>query len=729
MPIKYLHRQPTWRKPSRPDTRFEGRDRQLVAAALGVVALAWSVSLTATALAVATCTAATATAAGLQAPQWPVHPNWQQYVTAPTTRDVRPTGVVRMSGEVAGAQNLVDPALGGVATLTMVTGGALPTIVLDYGKDVGGVPYFVVRSESGLPVLRASYAEGLQYVGVDGDDGGSKSPAGDPSRADDLAVTAPGTLSTGLIQGGERYELITLTSPGSVTLSAVGIRFSAVRATASDYRGWFDSSSAQLNHIWYDGAYTVQLDELPADTLPALAPTSGSLDPLPLIMDGARRDRVVWSGDLAVEGPVVFCTTAADRYVRASLRLLGSYQNADGECASRVLPTAPLGAFPETGCTYSTSYSMDAVDDIATYYLYTGDLAFVRSEWPMITRELAYNASLTDSRGLLATDASDGKDWDYFDGAKSGEVTVFNVIYDKVLRDAARLASALGHRADAATYRHRAAALTVAINSYLVDPTTGLYQVSSSQPGTIAQDANVLAVLYGVTPKAQVPSVLSALRKALWTTPYGPVAFSTDTGYQQCISPFVSHYEVAARMASGKTASAFALLRMLWGHMDAPGPDDSSADWEMVAPDGAPGKGAPTHLAHGWASGATADLSAYVLGVQPVRAGYRTWLVQPHPGSLSWAEGNVPTLRGTIAVRWTQDHRSGRFVLEVSAPAGSRGTISVPVPRRGSVVVVRARGYGGSSVHRRSIKTARGTTYLAVHARGDATYRVDVQPR
>ena len=98
---------------------------------------------------------------------------------------------------------------------------------------------------------------------------------------------------------------------------------------------------------------------------------------------------------------------------------------------------------------------MDEVDNIATYYLYTGDLAFVRAEWPMITRELGYNQSLVDGRGLLVTDASDGKDWDYYDGAKSGEVTAYNDIYFETLTDAALLADALGMPAQAATYRQK----------------------------------------------------------------------------------------------------------------------------------------------------------------------------------------------------------------------------------------------------------------------------------
>jgi alpha-L-rhamnosidase len=446
-------------------------------------------------------------------------------------------------------------------------------------------------------------------------------------------------------------------------------------------------------------------------------------------MDGAKRDRVVWSGDLGVEGPNVFYTTGADKFVRGSLQLLGSYQEADGESGTNVPPTVPLGSYPETGYNYSTSYSMDEVDNIATYYLYTGDLSFVRSEWPMVTRELAYDASLVDSRGLLVTDASDGQDWDYYDGSKSGEVTAYNDIYYRTLTDAASLADALGLGPQSAAYGEAAANLRSAINRYLFDPATGLYSVSNLQPGAVAQDGNALAVLFGIAPKANDTTVLAALRRTLPSTPYGPEPFTANAGYQGGVSPFVTTEEVAALFATGATATATALVRRLWGYMDDPGPDATGADWELVGADGSPGFGAETSLAHGWSSGATADLSSYVLGVQPSTAGFRTWLVVPHPGSLSWVEGNVPTPHGPIEVRWAQDHSSGRFALQVTAPKGTRGSISVPVPASGARVTVS--GSTTAPAHRssRSILTAAGSTHLALTVAGGQTYRIDVVPR
>jgi alpha-L-rhamnosidase len=839
-------------------------------------------------------------------PQWPAHPDWGRYVMAPDTPDVPPVRVVRTAGAVTGATSLTDPSSGAAATLTMKPGGPSPAIVVDYGKDVGGVPYFVVRSESGSPELRAAYSEGLQYLGPTGDQTPSASSAGDSSRVDALSVASPGRLTTGLIQGGERYERITLASPGSVTLSSIGIDFTAVRATADDFRGWFDSSSAELDRIWFDGAYTTQLNELPAGNVPAQwritagaldavggsvgllrqglgwtdytvsfdtrvvdgsaswivrasSPTSGYLfvlqenagsprprdtlqeialgqngsaviadvtlpaavvggrwhhvatvasgtritttvdgrqaatfdtaslptgapvhrsgtvgfsapnssalfrdlavtgprgarlfaddlsqpsaladfpgpdvrtpDPRPAIMDGARRDRVVWSGDLGVEVPNVFYTTAAAAYVRGSLQLLGSYQVADGESGTNVDPTAPLGTFPQSGSTYSTSYSMDEVDNIATYYLYSGDVSFVRAEWPMITRELAYDQSLVDSRGLLVTDGTDGQDWDYYDGDKVGEVTAYNDIYYETLTDAATMADALGLPVEAYLYRHRAAALELAVNADLLDTATGLYTLSNVLPAAVAQDGNALAVVFGVAPPDEDASILADLQKTLPSTPYGPESFTPDAGYRAAVSPFVTNEEVSALFATGDTAAAMALIQKLWGYMDAPGPDDSGADWELVGTDGSPGFGYETSLAHGWSSGATADLSSYVLGVAPSTAGFATWSVEPHPGTLSWVEGDVPTPHGTIAVRWAQDTATGRFSLQVATPAGTSGTISVPVLRPGSVVTVVATAAGRHAPSRRVVTARPGATSVPVAATGGETYDIDAVPR
>lgn len=603
---------------------------------------------------------------------------WSRYVEGPSTRDVRPVAIVGTSGDVRGAEALLHPGEGS-ATLTRTSGDTGPTdIVLDYGRDVGGLPYFVVTAASGDSDLHVSYSEGGLYADqANGDTDpttGIPRPGEDPHRYDDYTVAGPGVIRASLIQGGERYERISLTSPGTVTLRSVGIRFMAYDASPDKYQGWFLSSDDTLNRIWYAGAYTTQLNMIPANT-----PDGG---PRPVIFDGAKRDRLIWVGDIAQDIPTIadsLGSNGAD-YVTGSLAIFGATPPASIFGA----PPAPPGeigglAFP-TGTTYqySISYSMYFVSDVASYYQYSDDLAFVRKEWPAIKGELAFNAANVDpTTGLLVPNpvGPAGLDWDLYDGTKTGGVTEFNALYYHDLLVGAQMARALGDDGQATAYSSQASALRKAINANLYDPATGVYDISTNERGSIAEDGNVAAVLYGVADPDRASAILSKL-KQLWI-PTGSEPFSSDTGYSNLVSPFINGFDVQARFASGDTADAYALLRRVWGQMVVPGDQYTGAFWENYTPSGAVSNGSIS-LAHGWSTGPTSALSGYVLGVRPLTAGYASWIVAPQPGDLRWAEGQVPTPHGPIAVRWQRT--DGRFELWVTAPLGTSGTVQLPVP-------------------------------------------------
>ena len=193
-----------------------------------------------------------------------------------------------------------------------------------------------------------------------------------------------------------------------------------------------------------------------------------------------------------------------------------------------------------------------------------------------------------------------------------------------------------------------------------------------------------MAVLFRVAPPELRASILQRTAATL-DTPNGPLAFSPgSTILSQIISPFISSFETWARFQTGDATGALALIRKVWGHMRQGSAYYSGGTWEALAPDGTPATpesagGTFQSLAHGWASGPTSALSKYVLGVRPVQPGYKTWLIEPQPGDLSWAEGRVPTPYGPITVKWKSE--SDRFALDVVVPAGTRGTIGIPAPR------------------------------------------------
>ena len=72
-------------------------------------------------------------------------------------------------------------------------------------------------------------------------------------------------------------------------------------------------------------------------------------------------------------------------------------------------------------------------------------------------------------------------------------------------------------------------------------------------------------------------------------------------------------------------------------------------------------------LCHGWASGPTAWMSRYVLGIEIAEPGCKAVRIVPHLGDLQWAEGSFPTPYGVIKVRHTKKS-DGTIDTELSCP-------------------------------------------------------------
>jgi alpha-L-rhamnosidase len=228
-----------------------------------------------------------------------------------------------------------------------------------------------------------------------------------------------------------------------------------------------------------------------------------------------------------------------------------------------------------------------------------------------------------------------------------------------------------------------------AINARLFDSRTCVFDASDIERGGIAQDANVFAIVFGVAPEEKVAGILNKLKESLWTK-NGPRPFS-DAKYKPYISPYVTGFELLARLGADDGKNASHLMASLWGTMIAPGEFQSGAVWENMTLDGKPGLGNSTSLAHGWGAMPAAALSSLVLGIQPVSAGYATWRIQPHPGDLQWAEGRAPTPKGPIDVAWRSEQTTSRFDMRVSTPAGTSGEIAVPTFGARVVVFVNGR--------------------------------------
>jgi hypothetical protein len=663
--------------------------------------------------------------------------NWKSYLEQPKNSNVKSVAATVLSGIVTNATGVAAQG-NGTTTLTVAPGGKPATILLDYGTEVSGTPYINVKSYNGngtTPTVSLAFAEAKSYLKTPGSGtlaaatavgatsltvarsssfaAGDTVTIGSPTetgqidsvsgttitlvspltqehaagatitstpgaitgdsafgpRTSTITVNADSNLSAGLMNGF-RYEALTLSTPGTIVLKGAGLQFGgAYLASASDYQGYFASSDDALNQMFFDGAYTDQTDMQPAGVNGATQPS---------VLDGAKRDRAIWSGDLKIEGQAIADTLGSNgnNYVKQSLlTLINASPKGGGLNADTLGRNGP----------YSNSYSHWTLDAATDYYRDTGDTAFAQQVLPAVESQLAYDATLTDSTGLIVTGSristtNGGYDWDFYDGAKTGVVTAYNVLYYQALQDAAYLETNLGNDAQAGAYTANADQVRNAINATLFNTATGTYYLSESDHTTLAQDGNSLAILFGVAPASKDAGILAAL-KSLWG-PHGSEPYSGTT-YSNLISPYITAFQVEAAYKAGDAAYAEQLTKLTWGQMiDPSSPYFTGTFWENIGIDGSATL-SRTSLSHGWASGPTPIMTSYVLGVQPNDPGYSTFTVAPQYGSLTSAKGAVPTPFGQILVSWKKN--GSKYSLSVQAPAGTTATVVLPSGSRTTI--------------------------------------------
>ncbi|CAH0039566.1 unnamed protein product [Clonostachys solani] len=734
-------------------------------------------------------------------------------------------------------------------TLTLLANSSGPAvIILDYEQSFEGIPEFEVLSTRGdTSVLEITYAESKAALGNYMSDGPVQHAAAmDSYRVNRYNISAPGQVTNRLIQGAFRYCKLNLSSPGELILQNVGVTPTIHTTPLTELPGSFESSDETLNRIWLAGAKTIQMTEIPKNSIPdfwqvteegalvdslipqALGsaelaqatkynvsfqvkaelggfafsvmsdtlnsgivfscdidnqiitvhegassenemidhftiPSNVTLDlgawnevrvqvaitdidvfindshviqmtqtsksygafglgasfgyravfkdleatspegemlyshpltdagflpdfmmgsnPLDVSIDGSRRDRIAYSGDLDIAVRAALTSTYGLEFLLGALKLLGSYQAEPGF----FIPTAKIQQEPLTyilpvNITGLIGYSFNLLNAAAQTHMHTGDTEFAQEWATKATMMLDWAHSQTLQDGIFnLSDSSFGGDWNYYDPPQVGVVAKFNMLYAYALQECQPLLTDAGVNVN--VYQERLDNLRQAINRRLWNQDLNAYQFSEDIGSGYGQDSNALAILAGVNTAANHSSefILSAMSNDL-AAPGGSLAFSPgviEAGFARLISPYASSYHLRAAFASNNDAFASELLNSLWASMADPKNENYTGTfWETLDADGRPGLGLGTSLCHGWSAGPTAELSRYVLGARPEQPGWVSWVVEPRIMDLTFARGRLPTPLGDMEVEW--EIVDGLFSLNITAPGGTDGTVIAP---------------------------------------------------
>ncbi len=408
-------------------------------------------------------------------------------------------------------------------------------------------------------------------------------------------------------------------------------------------------------------------------------------NPLATIVDGSRRDRIAYNGDLDVSVGVNLASTYATDAVDGSLDILGSYQLTSGP----FVPTAkiqqsPLASPLPVNTTGLIGYSFSLVCAMAQAHYFNGNQSFAAKWAPVIVSMLDWADSKLQNGLFTLNDSSLVGDWNYYDPPQTGASAKFNSLYAYSLQQSTSLLQAAG--VNTTVYETRLVDLRKAIHERLWNATLGAYAVSSEIMDGFAQDAQAYAILAGVPQSNGVApaTILNTMEKNL-LLPAGPLAFSNETvahGFARKISPYASSYHLRAALEVGESDVAKTLLKSLWAPMANPSNANyTNCMWEVLNPDGTPGLGQGTSLCHGWGAGPTSELNKYVLGVTPTSPGFESWQVKPVTLGLTSVSGRQPTPKGAIDVKWAFNHNL--LEMEVDGPEG--GEIHLPSQLRTDV--------------------------------------------
>ncbi|EMR83596.1 hypothetical protein ACHAO1_010834 [Botrytis cinerea] len=629
---------------------------------------------------------------------------WDANIYAPSSRQVSPKSV--LSATTGAVLSNFSGSIG--------LSGNGSKYTLDFGKEVGGLVTLEYTS-SGPGAIGLAFTEAKDYIGEwsDSSNGGFKGPDGAIYANFTSAGAGTYTMPDLSLRGGFRYLTLFLITDGAtnVNISSIvlEIGFQPTWSNLQAYQGYFHSSDEMLNKIWYSGAYTLQTNAVPVNTgrqIPTVKvgwANNGTMGPGDtIIVDGAKRDRAVWPGDMGIAVPSTFISIGDLVSVKNALQVMYNYQN------------NVTGAFPEAGPPLlqlgSDTYHMWTMIGTYNYVLYTNDTSFLLQNWAKYQLAMNYVYGKVSAPGLLeVTGIRDWARWQQ--GFNNSEAQM--ILY-RTLLTGADLAKWAGDTTNlTATWTSHAASLKTAVNKYCFDSSYGSFKDNATATTLHPQDANSMALLFGVvSPTSSTAQTISTNLLKNWT-PIGAVAPELPEN----ISPFISSFEIQAHFTIGETSRALDLIRRCWGwYLNNPNGTESTVIEGYLQNGTFAYRSSRGYMydtsyvshAHGWSSGPTSALTEFVLGLSVTSPVGKTWKLTPQFGDLTSAEGGFVTTLGKFQAAWNLT-KTG-YTLDFAVPEGTTGSLILPVRKAGVVpsIVLNGKEIKGS----RDLKVVNGGVAL-----------------
>lgn len=375
------------------------------------------------------------------------------------------------------------------------------------------------------------------------------------------------------------------------------------------YRGAFAASDDCLTRIWMNSAYTLRLCMHD------------------FLLDGIKRDRLPWAGDLAVS------------------LLANAYTFADAEIVRRSLTVLGRAGIAETDINGIVDYSLWWVICQDMFQLYFDDRQHLEREWKRIKATLQCLIERSDEDGFLKLEDND---WVFIDWAEGEDkTTALQILLWWALDCGLRLAQSMSDENITKILQGQQSKLKASLLSCCWDAAAGIWKSAPGESSTYSRHANILAVVSGLTTDGTI----------------------VETDLVAVGTPYMKTFECLALAALAAKQEGVGALRTYWARMTENGATTyweacRESDTEETIPEFY-GRPYGRSLCHAWSSGPSFMLPELILGVRPLSAGWETWTCDPQLGELEWVSSTVPTPYGCIEIEATSEF------ITISVPKGT----------------------------------------------------------
>ncbi|KAH6639855.1 alpha-rhamnosidase [Boeremia exigua] len=617
-------------------------------------------------------------------PTQPAFPGpWDKYNFAPRSRHVAPRALLSLPGGIHVSEYSPNA--------TRVSADS-EGVVLDFGLEVGGIVAFdyALRGTVANASLGLAFSEAKDYIGRKSDNSNGGTGADGALRVD-IGNASHGryVMPDARLRGGFRYLTVFLLAPAGAAIEiknvSVELSFQPTWPNLRAYQGYFASSEEILDRVWYSGAYTLQTNSVPGNTGRANVQTDrvgwdngAYIGPgETVLLDGAKRDRWVWIGDMGVAVASAFVSTGELESTRNALRAIFDYQSADG-------------TLPKAGPPYlakdSDAYHLWALIGLYNYYLYTGDEPFLQEYWPKYVLGVDRILSKINDKGIVnVTGTADWGRWLY-----STERSSVSMLLYRALTTGASIAAWSPTLPNATPLRSKwlsaASHLRASILTTFWDDTRGAFKESPDSTSLFPQDANAMALAFAVLAPADPRTALVSTHLTRAWTPLGPVNPELSANVST-ISPFITSIELEAHFRAGFPQRSLDLIRTAWAwYLNNPNGTQSTVAEGWLA-DGTWGyrgdrgyRSDPSYVshAHGWSSGPTSALTEYLVGLRVTEPAGRRWELRPAAwAGVERAQAGFSTALGKFEAKYERA-ANGSVVVIWDVPEGTVGCVRVP---------------------------------------------------